>query len=120
MEISSKSRNIMKNKVIFSSKKKVAIVIDAIETTFLDEMMLRFPHIVQDAFKELDNKSLENCRNVSRACCDFIDNEKFYLVRKIQNYVTIYKDFSATVAKSFKKYPNRKYKRDFCDHQTIC
>ena len=47
----------MKNKVIFSSKKEVAIVIDDIETTFLDEMMLRFPHIVQDVFKELDNKS---------------------------------------------------------------
>ena len=89
MEISSKSRNIMKNKVIFSSKKKVAIVIDDIETTFLDEMMLRFPHIVQDVFKELDNKSLANCRNVSRACCDFIDNEKFYWVRNIQNYVSM-------------------------------
>ena len=84
---SNKFRNIMKNKVIFSSKKEVAIVIDDIETSFLDEMMLRFPHIVKDVFKELDKKSLTNCRNVSRACCDFIDDEKFYLVRKIQNYV---------------------------------
>ena len=89
MERSNKFRNIMKNKVIFSSKKKVAIVIDDIETTFLDEMMLRFPHIVQDVFKELDNKSLTNCRNVSRVCCDFIDDEKFYWVRKIQNYVSM-------------------------------
>ena len=78
----------MKNKVIFSSKKEVAIVIDDIATSFLDEIMLRFPHIVQDVFKELDNKSLTNCRNVSRACCDFIDDEKFNWVRKIQNYVS--------------------------------
>ena len=45
----------MKNKVMFISKNEVAIVIDDIETTFLDEMMLRFPHIVRDVFKELDN-----------------------------------------------------------------
>ena len=72
----------MKKKVIFSSKKEVAIVIDDIETTFLDEMMLRFPHIVQDVFKELDNKSLTNCRNEGRACCDFIDDEKIILDQK--------------------------------------
>ena len=68
---------------------EVSIVIDNVKTTFLDEMMLRFPHLVQDVFEELDNKSLTNCRNVSRACCDFIDNEKFYWVRKIQDYVTM-------------------------------
>ena len=50
-------------------------------------MMLRFLHIVQDVFEELDNKSLTHCRNVSRVCCDFIDDEKFYWVRKIQKYV---------------------------------
>ena len=58
--------------MIFISKMKVAIVIDDIKSTFPDEMMLRFPHIVQGVFNELDNKSLTNCRNVSRACCDFI------------------------------------------------
>ena len=82
MEILNKSRNIMKNKVMFISKNEVAIVIDDIETTFLDKMMLRFPHIVHDVFKELDNKSLTNCRNVSRACCDFIDDEKIILDQK--------------------------------------
>jgi hypothetical protein len=79
----------MKNKVIFTSKKEVAIFIEDIENTFLDEMMLRFPHIAQDVFKELDNESLKNCRNMSRAFCDFIDNEKFYWIRKIQNYVSM-------------------------------
>ena len=88
---SNKFRNIMKNKVIFSSKKEVAIVIDDIETSFLDEMMLRFPHIVKDVFKELDKKSLTNCRNVSRACCDFIDHEIFYWIRKIKQCVPMKK-----------------------------
>ena len=70
---------------------EVSIVIDNVKTTFLDEMMLRFPHLVQDVFEELDNKSLANCRNLSRSCCDFIDNEKIYWVRKIQNCVRMTK-----------------------------
>ena len=72
----------MEKEVIFTSNKEVTVVIGSIKTPFLDEMMLRFPHIVQDVLEELDNKSLTNCRNVSRICCDFIDNEKFYSVRK--------------------------------------
>ena len=112
MERSNKFRNIMKNKVIFSSKKEVAIVIDDIETTFLDEMMLRFPHIVQDVFKELDNKSLTNCRNVSRACCDFIDDEKLYWVRKIQNYVSM-KNFLIQWQKVLRNTPIENIKKIF-------
>ena len=70
---------------------EVSIVIDKAKTTFLDEMMLRFPHLVQDVFEELDNKNLANCRNLSRSCCNFIANEKFYWVRKIQNCVRMTK-----------------------------
>ena len=79
------------NKVIFTSKKEVAIVIDNIKTQFLDEMMLRFPHIAQAVFEELDNKSLKKCRIASRTCCDFIDKQKFYWIRKIQNCVDMKK-----------------------------
>ena len=102
----------MKNKVIFTSKNEVAIVIDDIETTFLDEMMLRFPHIVQDVCKELDNKSLTNCRNVSRACCDFIDDEKLYWVRKIQNYVSM-KNFLKQWQKVLRNTPIENIKKIF-------
>ena len=73
-------------KVVFTSNEAVTIAIGNTKTQFLDEMMLRFPHIVQDIFKEVDNKSLANCRNVSRVYCDFID-EKFYLAKKIQGCV---------------------------------
>ena len=78
----------MEIKVISTANEEVTIAIGNTKTytkiPFLDE---RFPHIVQDIFKELDNKSLTNCRYVSRVFCDFIDNEKFYLVRKIQGCV---------------------------------
>jgi hypothetical protein len=112
MESSNKSRNMKKNKVIFTAKKEVSNINDGIETTFLDEMMLRFPHIVRDVFKELDNKSLTNCRNMSRACCDFIDNEKLYWVRKIQNYVTM-KNFLQQWQKVLRNTPTENIKEIF-------
>ena len=102
----------MNNKVIFTSNKEVAIVIDIIKTPFLDEMMLRFPHIVQDIFQELDDKSLTNCRNVSKACCDFIDNEKFYLVRKIQNCVSM-NEFQQQWKKVLRNIPTESTKKIF-------
>ena len=73
--------------MIFTSNEEVTIAIGNTKTPSLDEMMPRFPHIVQDIFKELDNKSLTNCRNVSRVYRDFIDNEIFHSVRKIQGFV---------------------------------
>ena len=100
------------NKVIFTSKKEVAIIIDNIKTTFLDEMMLRFPHIVQDVFEELDNKSLKKCRIVSRTCHDFIDNQKFYWIRKIQNCVNM-KKFQQQWNKVLKSTPTEDVKEMF-------
>ena len=40
-------------------------------------MIRRFPHVVKNVFKELDDKTLNTCRSVSRLCCDHIDSEKF-------------------------------------------
>jgi hypothetical protein len=102
----------MNKKVIFTSNKEVAIVIDNIKTPFLDELMLRFQYIVQDVFQELNDKSLTNFRNVSIACCDFIDNEKFYLVRKIQNCVSM-KEFQQQWKKVLKNIPTESTKEIF-------
>ena len=92
--------------MIFTSNKEVTVVIGSIKTPFLDEMMLRFPHIVQDVLEELDNKSLTNCRNVSRIFCHFIDNEKFYSVRKIQGGVRM-TEFQLQWDKVFKNIPTQ-------------
>ena len=77
----------MEIKVISTANEEVIIAIGRTKTgktQFLEEMMLRFPHIVRDIFKKVDNKSLTNFRNVSRVYCDFIDYEFFHSVRKIQ------------------------------------
>ena len=108
----------MKNKVILTSKKEVAIVMNNIKPTFLDEIMLRFPHLVQDVFVELDNKSLANCRKVSRAFCDFIDDEKLFWVRKIQNYVCM-KKFQQHWKKVLRNVPTQDVKDIFWGVQQI-
>lgn len=50
----------------------------------IDTMFSRFPIVAQDIFKELDNKSLINCRNVSFSWQSFIDNQKLIWIRRIQ------------------------------------
>jgi ankyrin repeat protein len=65
---------------------EIVIEIDGIEGSIIDVMIARFPHVVTDIFKELDDKTLTTCRNVSRLCCDYIDSEKFLWVRIIQSY----------------------------------
>ena len=65
---------------------EVVIDIDAMEASIIDVMIKRFPHVVTDIFKELDDKTLTTCRNVSRLCCGYIDSEKFLWVRMIQRY----------------------------------
>ena len=53
------------------------IEMDVIEASVIDVMIRRFPHVVTNVFKELDDKTLNTCRSVSRLCCDHIDSEKF-------------------------------------------
>ena len=58
------------------------IEMDVIEASVIDIMIRRFPHVVTDIFKELDDKTLTTCRRVSRLCCDYIDSEKFLWFRR--------------------------------------
>ena len=59
----------------------------------IDTMFSRFPIIAQDIFKELDNKSLIKCREVSVPWKNFIDNEKFIWIRTMQKYGASMKEF---------------------------
>ena len=56
------------------------------DTLTIDTLLLRFPSIAQDIFKELDNKSLIKCRKLSVPVQNFIDNEKFIWIRRMQKY----------------------------------
>ena len=52
----------------------------------MDVILQRFPVAVQDIFKQLDGKSLANCREVSKICRNFLDNDSLLWRRRIQKY----------------------------------
>ena len=59
----------------------------------ISTLLLRFPHIGQAIFKELDNKSLTKCRKISKPWSNFIANQRFYWIRRIQRYKENMKQF---------------------------
>ena len=63
------------------------------ELSSMDEIMIRFPVLFQGILKELDNKSLRKCRKVNKEWKNFIDNERFFLFRKLQKYHTNMEEF---------------------------
>ena len=52
----------------------------------MDELLRRFPDVAQNIFKQLDDKSLANCREVNKIWCNFLDNKSFFWRRRIQKY----------------------------------
>ena len=50
----------------------------------MEEILMRFPHIGEKFFEELDNKSLAICRRADRSWKTFIDDQKFPWIRKIR------------------------------------
>ena len=75
------------NKIIgfFKKKSKEDVVINmaSFDTPTIKTMLSRFPSLAQDIFKELDNKSLIKCRQVSVQWQNFIDNQKFNWIRRM-------------------------------------
>jgi ankyrin len=55
------------------------------------DLILRFPHVAEQIFQQLDNKSLAKCRNVERLWQKFID-ERNYPWLRIVNIPTILQD----------------------------
>ena len=54
----------------------------------MDELCLRFPYICDKIFSHLDNKSLVNCRLVSKNVKNCLDNEKILWTKMIKKYVS--------------------------------
>ena len=75
-----------KKKKSFTSNTEVASANDKIEAPVLEIMIARFPHVVTNIFKELDDETLTNCIEVSPLWCDHLEDQKFFWVRRIQRY----------------------------------
>ena len=50
----------------------------------MEQVLLRFPMVAQQLFEQLDTENLVNCRNVSQNWQEFIDDQKFYSIQKIE------------------------------------
>jgi hypothetical protein len=49
----------------------------------MEQVLLRFPMVAQQLFEQLNAKSFVLCRNVGRTWQEFIDDQKFYYIRKV-------------------------------------
>ena len=84
----------------------------------LDVMILRFPQIAEKVFGELDDKTMTNCKEVSRPWNVFLDEEKVQWFRILQKYVVcFYNDWQivlkktpATTIKSFALWTQQYFK----------
>ena len=57
----------------------------------MKEIILRFPHVAKNIFENLDLKDLRNCLLVHTQWYNFITNENFLMIKKIQRLRNIYK-----------------------------
>ena len=53
----------------------------------MEELILRFGHITKQIFSNLDDKSLSDCREVSKSWRNFLDGQKFLHIRIIQSHI---------------------------------
>ena len=51
----------------------------------MEEIFLRFPHLAEGIFEKLNNKTLANCKVVSRSWKASIDDFKFTWIRALKN-----------------------------------
>ena len=47
----------------------------------MEEVILRFPHLSENIFSSLDNKSLADCKEVSKSWYFYLDGQKFLHLR---------------------------------------
>ena len=98
-----------------NSLKEIIINIELNEDLepIIDKMIVKFPHLAQEIFKELDYKSIANCQKVSKIWFGFIDNQKFQCIRKMQEYKESMKYYNGQWNKVMKKTPVQNIKELF-------
>ena len=77
----------------------------------IENICLRFPHILEQINELLDNKSLVKCKEVSRILCSTIKEQefgKFLIKRVIQSYIKNSKEFAKEWRIVLKKLPLEK------------
>ena len=53
----------------------------------------RFPHLAEHIFDQVDDQSLNNCKEISEEVLEYLENERFFWIRIIKKYERKLKDF---------------------------
>ena len=53
----------------------------------IEDHFLRFPHLSESIFNQLDDETLADCRKINKIWLNFIDNERFLWVRMIKKKI---------------------------------
>ena len=59
----------------------------------MENLCKRFPHLAAQVFDQVDDQSLNNCKEINRGVLEHLDNERFFWIRIIKKYQTRLKDF---------------------------
>ena len=79
----------------------------------MQEVFFRFPHLSERVFDSLDNKSLANCKEVSKSWYFYLDNQKFLQpriikadIKKVEEAVEIVKNIYGYFQPWSPRHPN--------------
>ena len=93
-----------------NEKMEISTVIH-FNVSIIENICLRFPHLMEQINELLDNKSLMKCKEVSRTMCLNIENQKsgtFLTKRVIQSYNKNTKKYTEEWKVVFKKLPSNR------------
>ena len=69
----------------------------------METITVRFPHLIDLIFDQINNQSLANCKIVSKAWSIYIGNQKFYAIRNIKETIKNSRQLSTPWFEVFKK-----------------
>jgi ankyrin repeat protein len=90
-----------------NEKMDISTVIN-FDDCIIENVCVRFPHLLEQINELLDNKSLIKCKEVSRTMCSIIENQKsgsFLTKRVIQSYIKNSNEFAGEWKIVLKKLP---------------
>ena len=68
----------------------------------MEELILRFPHLSESIFREIDSENLVKCREVHELWCNHLDAQKFLKMRMIKATVKQFHEISNAWTRVFK------------------
>jgi hypothetical protein len=66
----------------------------------MEEIIIRFPHLCEQIFDQLNGNDLQRCREIEESWKIFIDRQKFPWIRAIKKHLTLDKDWKGVVQTS--------------------